>query len=63
VQRLPHVPQLFVSVWRFTHVPLQYEVPAPQQTPLEHVEPDGHTVEHEPQCVASVRVFVSQPSD
>jgi hypothetical protein len=63
VQRLPHVPQLFVSVCRFTHVPLQYEVPAPQHTPFEQVEPDGHTVEHEPQCVASVRMFDSQPSD
>lgn len=73
VQAAPHVPQWSSSALRSVSQPLslmpsQSAKPASQvnwQRPDEHdvraFVQVGQSVPHEPQCVASVRVFTSQP--
>jgi hypothetical protein len=64
----PHLceqrPQLFVSLCRFAHVPLQFVCPLGQEHwPPEHEPPVGHAwpLPQAPQLLLDVSRFVSQP--
>ena len=63
-QAIPHALQLFGSVLRLTHVPLQLFSPDWQVSPHmppEQTSPAGHTVVQEPQCALSVCSFTHVP--
>jgi hypothetical protein len=65
---LPHVPQLFASLFVSTHLPPHAESPPPHerpQTPAVHegVAPDavGHALAQPPQFAGSVAVLTQEP--
>ncbi len=52
---LPHCPQLFASLDKVTHVPLQFVSPAEHpQDPFEQTVPPWHTVPQAPQLLLSL---------
>jgi hypothetical protein len=61
---VPHVPQLFGSLWSWAHVEPHWVVPPPQarpQEPAEHAWPAEQAFPHPPQFVGSTEVSTHLP--